>query len=226
MGLVFLKSYLQHIISISLLLFLTGCFELQEKLEITESGKGDYSFTFDFSQSQDLFNIISTYKDKKNRRVFEPKKFEKPLHLLSKELNSLPGVYNCKTLLDSTRWRLGIRFAFVDINALNSALSKINLSKEEDVFIKLKRKKADWIQNINWMNIITSNLPSSEKSKSVMLEQIDSASYVYHWNLNRAIKTVKSYEIERMGSSELVFKGKIPSIDKAEYITQWNVKFK
>ncbi|ANQ47453.2 hypothetical protein MY04_0070 [Flammeovirga sp. MY04] len=193
---------------------------------MTESGKGDYSFTFDFSQSKDIFNIISAYKDKNDQRIFEPKKYEKPLQLLSRELNTLPGVYNCKTLLDSTHWRLGIRFAFVDIHAFNSALSKINLSKKEEVFIKMKRKKAEWVQNVNWMNIITSQLPNSDESKKLMLQQVDSASYNFHWNLNRNIKTVKSYEIERMGTSELVFEGKIPSIEKAEYITQWNVKFK
>ncbi|WP_281613614.1 hypothetical protein [Flammeovirga sp. SubArs3] len=190
-------------------------------------GKGNYSFTFDFSQSKELLNIVSAYKNAEGNSIFQPSQFKKPLMLIAEELDNVPGVYDSRSVIDTTHWKLGIRFAFVDIHALNSALSKLDRAKKnEDTFLKMKKRKAEWIRNVDWKTLITEHMPSSSDANTIMTQHIDSANYSFHWMLNREIKTVKSYEIERLGSTELIYKGKIPNSDNVDFITQWDVKFK
>lgn len=188
-------------------------------------GKGDYSFTFDFSESKALLEIISAYKTAEGKSIFQAKKFKKPLALISNDLNGIPGIYNCKEVVDTVHWKLGLQFAFVDVNALNHALGKID-GKEEVNYLKVKKKKAEWTQNIDWMEVITSNLPQSIEAKKTMLQTLDTAHYHFKWKLNREIKTIKSYEIEQLGSNEVIYQGAIPNDENYKYITQWNIKFK
>ncbi|AZQ61133.1 hypothetical protein EI427_02535 [Flammeovirga pectinis] len=190
-----------------------------------KDNKGDYSFMFDFSENKELLNIISTYRNDEGQHIFSVNKFNRPLQLITDDLNAIPGIYDCKATLDSIDWKMGIRFAFVDIAALNSALSKID-GKKEIEYLKIRKRKAQWTQNINWKQLITSHLPASSESQETMINAIDSASYSYHWYLNREIKTIKSYEINRLGSSEVEYIGKIPDAKTSAYITQWNIKFK
>ncbi|MBD0403303.1 hypothetical protein [Flammeovirga sp. EKP202] len=190
-----------------------------------KDGKGDYTFVFDFSKSKELLDIISAYTTPEGETIFQANKFKKPLSLISNDLNTIPGIYNCKEILDSTVWKMGIQFNFVDINALNVALSKID-GKEEVEYLIIKRSKAEWKQNIDWRKIITKNLPASTEAKDAMLEAVDTAHYVYNWQLNRDIKTLKSYDIDQIGSTGVLFKGTIPDDEHYKYITQWNIKFK
>ncbi|KXX71807.1 hypothetical protein [Flammeovirga sp. SJP92] len=190
-----------------------------------KDGKGDYSFIFDFSKSKELFDIISAYTTPEGETIFQANKFKKPLSLISDDLNTIPGIYNCKEILDSTFWKIGIQFTFVDVNALNVALSKID-GKEDVEYLVMKRKKAEWTQNIDWRTIITKNLPTSTEAKNAMLDAIDTAHYAYKWQLNREIKTLKSYDIDQIGSTGVLFKGTIPDDEHYKYITQWNIKFK
>ncbi|NME66829.1 hypothetical protein [Flammeovirga aprica] len=190
-----------------------------------KDGKGDYSFVFDFSSSKELFDIISAYTTPEGETIFQANKFKEPLSLISNDLNTIPGIYNCKEIVDSTLWKMGIQFTFVDINALNTALSKID-GKEDVEYLVMKRKKAEWTQNIDWRKIITQNLPTSTDAQNAMIDAIDTAHYVYNWQLNREIKTLKSYDINQIGSTGVLFKGTIPDDEHYKYITQWNIKFK
>lgn len=194
-------------------------------MQVMTDGKGDYSFLFDFSDSKELLQIISAYKTEGGKSIFQASQFKKPLSLISNDLNEIPGIYNCKEIIDTLQWRLGVQFAFVDIDALNLALSKIDGKSDID-YLKMKRKKAEWTQNIDWMGVIKAHLPSSKVAKKTMLNALDTAHYNFKWQLNKEIKTLKSYDIDQIGSSGIIFTGTIPDDEHYKYITQWNIKFK
>jgi hypothetical protein len=147
-----MKQKLTLITLLGLMLTLSGCFGIEEKVLIHKNGSGVFTYTLDCTKMiTDMMEMVA-----KLSKAFEsdstnskPKKDKQPedvkseaLQKMSKDfvfnrngiLNSIKGISDCKEFADTTdgKFLIGISFNFDNISSLNSALKTIFNKKKNE----------------------------------------------------------------------------------------------
>lgn len=107
------------------LIGLTGCFELSEQVMIYPDGSGEYALILDMKQSKNVIN--KKLSDSEASLVGLDSAYARSI----RRLNRIKGVSNAHPVKDIKDYIFGIKFQFVNIDALNRALSKMNQEESD-----------------------------------------------------------------------------------------------
>ncbi len=125
-------------VSVSLLLVLSGCFDIREEIFLEKNGSGRYTSTIDMSQLKEMLTALKSMMPDSSggggKDEFSELNSLDSLQQLWKDIDQVPGITDVKReKKDDMVFQVSFRFA--DINALNTAMTKRNKNEDPEKIV-------------------------------------------------------------------------------------------
>ncbi len=118
---------------------LTGCLHIIEEVTFHDNGKGNYAMTLDMSEVKGMMEMLKGMSTDSTGAQTGGGEQDNSMSQMGQELSgvaatlkNLAGVTNVVEINDTTNFKFGYSFDFVDIAALNRALKVVNKDKYDN----------------------------------------------------------------------------------------------
>ncbi len=125
-----MKKPISQILLLAVLATATACFEIREEIAMQPTGSGTYKVVLDLSAHSKELKMVLAAAGQQEQNPFGAigNPFDEVDSLFAasaRELNALAGITNAREIRDQARFEFGMEFGFSDVNALNTALSRM-----------------------------------------------------------------------------------------------------
>ena len=149
-----MKILLQFSFVIITMLFLTGCFEIVEKMHLNADGSGTYDITFNASQSKERLKRVMAQDSIGQVKVPSLARINEKLTQAKNQLLNQPGIEKASYSIDQQNYIVEFNVTFKELTALNKAYdsffkgdNKIYFSKSNESISRNISEKV--IQELN-----------------------------------------------------------------------------
>ena len=127
-----LLKRLSSLLTITLIILLSGCFEIVEDVTIHTDGSGSFSYTVNMSQSKTRLDGMMKLDSSDGYRVPKKTEVEKEIQKAKESLEKAQGITNVTTSSDWINYIFTIKFDFNNINNLNLAVESLSADLSDD----------------------------------------------------------------------------------------------
>lgn len=124
-----MKIISKYILLSAVLLTLTSCFDIIDKINMKSDGSGEYSVILNASKSKTRLQSISKMETINGKKVPKKAEIEKKVNEAASIFKSVPGISNVKTSMDFDNYIIKLSCNFRKIENINEGLEKLKTKK-------------------------------------------------------------------------------------------------
>ena len=121
-----MKKPIAYLISLILLLTLTGCFEIREEINMKADGSGEATMVFDLSKSKGKLKQYMKMEKVENYRVPSEVEIESFLYQVKSSMRMMKDITYVETKSDWSNFIFRITARFDNVDALNEAIAGLS----------------------------------------------------------------------------------------------------
>lgn len=121
-----MKKPIAYLISLILLLTLTGCFEIREEINMKADGSGEATMVFDLSKSKGKLKQYMKMEKVENYRVPSEVEIESFLYQVKSSMRMMKDITYVETKSDWSNFIFHITARFDNVDALNEAIAGLS----------------------------------------------------------------------------------------------------
>lgn len=139
-----MKYLFQLLLSLSLVLFFSSCFEITEEVNMKSNGSGDMLLTVNMSQSKSNLKNYMQMEEVQGVKVPSQSEIEKEITNVKKVLGKIKGLSNIKINSDFNEFIFTVSSDFDNVKTLNTAINKVASELNKTPFPIIKKNNFDY----------------------------------------------------------------------------------
>lgn len=112
-----------------ILLSLTSCFDIVDKIHLKADGSGEYALILNASKSKTRIEQVSKMETINGKKVPKKSEIDAKLKEIASVFKSTPGISNVKTSIDFTNYIIKLNCDFKKIENINAGLEMLKTKK-------------------------------------------------------------------------------------------------
>ena len=190
-----MKAALRTILILVILVHLSSCLEIYERIVINKNGSGKAELTLDLSKLKSTLDLIGRMGAPGNREITseDPVWSAKSDFVAKKELiDNLNGISDCIIVEDTATSKIGLKFSFSDVESLNGAMNIISDIDSTDVaeeYFVFRKREFRRVETNDFEELNLSNASDDENVLNV-IPLFEDMRYVMEYTMPKKIKSV------------------------------------
>lgn len=120
-----MKTFLRQFALFFLLLLLTSCFDIVDKVNVKADGTGEYTVILNASKSKTRLASISKMETINGKKVPKKSEIESKINEAARIFKATPGISNVKTTMDFDNYIIKLSCNFKKIENINAGLEQL-----------------------------------------------------------------------------------------------------
>ncbi|KFF14199.1 hypothetical protein IW15_01770 [Chryseobacterium soli] len=120
-----MKTFLRQFAMLFLLLLLTSCFDIVDKVSVKADGTGEYTVILNASKSKTRLASISKMETVNGKKVPKKSEIESKINEAARIFKATPGISNVKTTMDFDNYIIKLSCNFKKIENINAGLEQL-----------------------------------------------------------------------------------------------------
>jgi hypothetical protein len=120
-----MKTFLRQFALLFLLLLLTSCFDIVDKVNVKADGTGEYTVILNASKSKTRLASISKMETVNGKKVPKKSEIESKINEAARIFKATPGISNVKTTMDFDNYIIKLSCNFKKIENINAGLEQL-----------------------------------------------------------------------------------------------------
>jgi len=120
-----MKTFLRQFALLFLLLVLTSCFDIVDKVNVKADGTGEYTVILNASKSKTRLASISKMETVNGKKVPKKSEIESKINEAARIFKATPGISNVKTTMDFDNYIIKLSCNFKKIENINAGLEQL-----------------------------------------------------------------------------------------------------
>ncbi|MFP3595748.1 hypothetical protein [Chryseobacterium sp. SIMBA_029] len=120
-----MKTFLRQFVLLFLLLLLTSCFDIVDKVNVKADGTGEYTVILNASKSKTRLASISKMETVNGKKVPKKSEIESKINEAARIFKATPGISNVKTTMDFDNYIIKLSCNFKKIENINAGLEQL-----------------------------------------------------------------------------------------------------
>ena len=192
-----MKAALRTTFLLVILTHLSSCLEIYEKIILNKNGSGKAELVLDLSKLKSTLDLIGRMGAPGNREITseDPVWSAKSDFVEKKELlDRLSGITECVIVEDTATSKIGFRFSFSNVQALNEAMniiSDIDSGSVSEDYYKFKKREFTRTETDDFEEL---NLSGATEDESVLnvIPLFEDMRYIMEYTMPKKVKSVSN----------------------------------
>lgn len=120
-----MKTFLRQFALLFILLLLTSCFDIVDKVNVKADGTGEYTVILNASKSKTRLASISKMETVNGKKVPKKSEIESKINEAARIFKATPGISNVKTTMDFDNYIIKLSCNFKKIENINAGLEQL-----------------------------------------------------------------------------------------------------
>ncbi len=124
-----MKNYIRILFLFCIVLTLTSCFDIIDKINMKADGSGEYSLILNASKSKTRLQSISKMGTFNGKKIPKPSEIEQKVNAAASVFRSVPGISNVQTSMDFNQYIIKLSCNFKKIENINAGIAQLKTKK-------------------------------------------------------------------------------------------------
>ncbi|SFI36569.1 hypothetical protein [Halpernia frigidisoli] len=124
-----MKLFVKIVISLLLLISLTSCFDILDKVTLKSDGSGEYSLILNASKSKTRIASLSKMQTVNGKKFPTKAEIQTKINAAAATFTSIPGISNVKTSADLENYIIKLSCSFKKIENINEGIKLLKTKK-------------------------------------------------------------------------------------------------
>ncbi len=124
-----MKNYIRILFLFCIVLTLTSCFDIIDKINMKADGSGEYSLILNASKSKTRLQSISKMGTFNGKKIPKPSEIEQKVNAAASVFRSVPGISNVQTSMDFNQYIIKLSCKFKKIENINAGIAQLKTKK-------------------------------------------------------------------------------------------------